>query len=170
MLVLAESRLDVARVDAALLQALAPETERPAGTENDVVTTCPAPLAPTRTPLPVRERRPDRARRAALGAVVEVIDVVVVEVDRLLDESQAEAVEAEVQIGLRVVDRRRHMVQAENRMDHPLMLSRHALDGRDRDGRREILRGHRLLLDLRHDVQPGEDHAEGRRALGVVEA
>ena len=62
-----------------------------AGTENDVVAICPAPLTPTRHAVaPVRKGRPDRAWRSALRAVIEVVHVVVVEVDRLLDQPQPE--------------------------------------------------------------------------------
>ena len=94
-----------------------------AGTENDVVTTWPAPFhADAHAAALVRERRPDRAGRAAFGAVVEVVDVVVVEVDGLLDEPQAEQIEAEIQIGLRVVDRRRDVMQTENRVGHRSIL------------------------------------------------
>ena len=59
--------------------------------------------------------------RAALVAVVEVVDVMVVEVDGLLDQSKAEGAPAEIQIVLRVVDRRRDVMQAENR--HSPMLN-----------------------------------------------
>jgi len=68
----------------------------------------------------VRKRRPDRARRAALVAVVEVIDEVVVEVHRLLHETQTEGVDAEIEIGLCIIDRRRDVMQPENRRAHTL--------------------------------------------------
>ena len=62
----------------------------------------------------VRKRRPDRARRTALVAVVEVIDAVIVEVHGLLHEPKPERVEAEIEIGLRVVDGGGDVVQPEN--------------------------------------------------------
>ena len=43
----------------------------------------------------------------------------VVEVDGLLHEPQAERIEAEVEILLRIVDRRGDVVQAEDRVLHP---------------------------------------------------
>src|SRR5262245_4476811 len=70
----------------------------------------------------VRERRPDRARRAALVAVVEVIDVVVVEVDGLLDQPNTEHIETEVQVTLCVIDCRGDVMQTKNRVDHPPIL------------------------------------------------
>src|SRR5205814_445352 len=63
----------------------------------------------------VGERRPDRAGGAALVAVVEVIDVVVVEVDGLLDETQAERHQTKIQIVLRIVDGGGDVVETENR-------------------------------------------------------
>ena len=63
----------------------------------------------------VRKRRPDRARRAELVAVIEVVDVVVVEVDGLLDQPQAKQLDAEVEIGLRLVHGRGDVMQAKDR-------------------------------------------------------
>ena len=62
-----------------------------------------------------------RARGSALVAVVEVVDVMVVEVDGLLHQPKAEAAQAEIEIVLGVVDRRRDVMQAENR--HEPMLN-----------------------------------------------
>jgi hypothetical protein len=45
-------------------------------------------------------------------AVVEVVDVMVVEVDGLLDEAEAEAVQTEIEIVLRIVDCRGHVMEA----------------------------------------------------------
>ena len=116
MPVFAEARLDVARDHARGRASDGARTPSdPTGTENDVVTTWPAPFAPDADAVAlVRERRPDGAGRAALVAVIEVIDVVVVEVDGLLDEPHAEQLDAEIQIGLGVVDGRRDVMQAEN--------------------------------------------------------
>jgi hypothetical protein len=44
-------------------------------------------------------------------AVVEVIDVMIVEVDRLLDQAESEAAEAEIEIVLRIVDGRGDVVK-----------------------------------------------------------
>ena len=93
------------------------------GTENAVVTTCPAPLTPTRTPRSlygnVVQIVPGAPRSVA---VIEVVDVVVVEVDRLLHQPHAEQVEAEVQVLLGVVDGGSDMMQAENRVSHRTIL------------------------------------------------
>jgi len=45
-------------------------------------------------------------------AVVEVIDVMVVEIDSFLDQPQAEPAQTEIEIVLRVVDGRGHVVKA----------------------------------------------------------
>ena len=80
---------------------------------------CPAPLVPTGTPRAlVGKRGPDRSGVADLVAIVEVVDEVIVEVHGLLHETQTERVDAEVEVGLRVVDRRGDVVQAENRRAH----------------------------------------------------
>jgi hypothetical protein len=47
-----------------------------------------------------------------------MVDVMIVEVDRLLDQSEAEHSQAEAEIRLRVGDGRGHVVQAQNRMFH----------------------------------------------------
>jgi hypothetical protein len=47
-----------------------------------------------------------------------MVDVVVVEVDGLLDQPEPERVDAEVEIRLGLVDRRGHVVEAENSMRH----------------------------------------------------
>ena len=47
----------------------------------------------------------------SLVAVIEVVDVMVVEVDRLLDEPQTERAEAEIEIVLRIVDGRGDVVK-----------------------------------------------------------
>jgi hypothetical protein len=57
-----------------------------------------------------------------LRAVIEVIDVVVVEVDGLLHQPHAEQLDAEVEIGLRIVDGRGDVVEAENLRRHRSML------------------------------------------------
>jgi hypothetical protein len=56
-------------------------------------------------PTFIRKGGPDRPRTAALVPIVEVVDVVVVEVDSLLDQPEAEPVEVEIKVRLRVVDR-----------------------------------------------------------------
>src|SRR5207249_6007627 len=66
-------------------------------------------------PALVRKRRPDGAGRAALVAVVEVVGVVVVEVDRLLDEPQSQSTYAEIEVVLCVVDGRGDVMQAQDR-------------------------------------------------------
>ena len=88
---LAEPRRLIRHRDSARREPPAPEVERPGGhgERRDVI--CPAPFGPDRhAPALVGERRPDRPRRAGLVAVVEVVDAVVVEVDGLLDEPEAE--------------------------------------------------------------------------------
>ena len=66
----------------------------------------------------IRERRPQRAGRAAFVAVVEVVDAGAVEVDRLLDEAEAERADTEVEVGLCVVDSGRDVVEAEDGSGH----------------------------------------------------
>ena len=66
-------------------------------------------------PAVIGERGPDRARRADLGPVVEVVDVVVVEIDGALDQTEAEQSLAEVEIGLRLVHGRGDVVEAQKR-------------------------------------------------------
>src|SRR5438132_707481 len=63
----------------------------------------------------VRKRRPDRAGRAARVAVIKVVDEMIVEIDGLLDEPQAERAETEVEIRLGFVDGCRHVMESENR-------------------------------------------------------
>ena len=62
------------------------------------------------------------AWRAALVAVVEVVDVVVIEIDRLLHEPKSEGTHAEIEIRLRLVDGRGHMVKAEDWERHQHMV------------------------------------------------
>src|SRR5262249_7737349 len=62
-------------------------------------------------------------RRAAFGAVIEVVDVMVVEVDRLLHQPQPERIGTEIQIGLRLIDSRRHVMQSDDRVRHWFSLT-----------------------------------------------
>ena len=66
----------------------------------------------------VRERRPDRPGRASLVAVIEMVDVMVIEIHRLLDQPQAERRHAQIQIILCIVDSRRDMVETKDGMFH----------------------------------------------------
>ena len=100
-------------------QTIRPETQRPFGHRErrraDLTGAMPAGGHAAAT---VRERRPDRAGRPNLGAVIEVIDVVVVEVDGLLDQAKAQRRPEEIQVGLGRVDRRGHVVQSQHRVVH----------------------------------------------------
>jgi hypothetical protein len=84
--------------DALVGQARGPEVERLVGGDAplDGVDHAVAGLAPLR-PGELEEGQ-DRARRAALVAEVEVIDVGLVEVDRLLDQAQAQDAGVEVDV------------------------------------------------------------------------
>ena len=72
----------------------------------------------------VRKRRPDGARVASLVAVIEVIDVVVVEIDRFLHQPQTELLQTEIEIGLRVVDGGSDVMETENPRRHLSILVR----------------------------------------------
>ena len=74
------------------------------------------------TTILVWKRRPNGSWRAVFVTVIEVVDVVVVEVDRLLHQPHAEQVETKVQILLRVIDGCGDMMQTENRMNHAAIL------------------------------------------------
>jgi hypothetical protein len=120
---LAKPRLEIRGRHAVLFQTAAPEPQRAGGHgERGRHHLAGALDAHVHATALVGERRPDRARQSALGAVVEVKDVVIVEVDRLLDETHAEQIQAEIQIGLRIVHGGRYMMKAENRVDHPSIL------------------------------------------------
>src|SRR5262249_1964663 len=112
----AKARLDVGRGNAASRQLRAPRTER-TGRDGEVGhrdLAC-ALFASLHAVARVRKRRPDAAGRAALIAVVEVVDEMVVEVDRLLDEPETERAETKVEVGLRLVDGGRYVMKTQNR-------------------------------------------------------
>src|SRR5262245_34249295 len=71
----------------------------------------------------VRECRPERAWRPPFVAVVEVVDLVIVEVHRLLDESQSEHVQTEVEVLLGVAHSGGDVMKAENGIRHRLMAN-----------------------------------------------
>jgi hypothetical protein len=52
-----------------------------------------------------------------------VVRVVIVVIDGLLHEPQAERIHAEIQIGLRLIDGRRHMMQSDDRVRHVYLSS-----------------------------------------------
>src|SRR5688500_19362707 len=107
----------------------------------------------------VGKRRPDRSRCAALVAVIEVINVMIVEVDGLLHQPQTQYLEAEVQVALGVIHGGGHMVQAKNRMIHLLIIRRGPLQPgwlrtlrADSTGRSSFLLMTRV--HLHHGLQP----------------
>src|SRR5688572_1394522 len=68
---------------------------------------------------------PDCARLAPLVAVIKVVDVVIVEVDRLLHQPQSKLLETKIEIGLRVVDRGCDVMETQDpRRRHPRILVR----------------------------------------------
>src|SRR4029453_16488288 len=94
---LAKKRFEVARDHIRGPQAMAPEFQRSHRHREHGRDDLARALAPDSNAVSlVWKRRPDRARRATLGAVIEVIDVVIVEVDGLLDEPHAKQLDAEI--------------------------------------------------------------------------
>ena len=90
----------------------------PAGTENDVAAICPAPSFQPERLGPCTGRSSKSSRRTAFVAVIEVVDVVIVEVDGLLHQSKTQRLHTQIQIVLCVVDRRCDVVETENGMFH----------------------------------------------------
>ena len=115
----AESLFDIIAGDALFRETGPPHIQRTGrhreGRRDDLADALPA---DRHAAILIGERRPERARRAPLVAVVEVVDVMVVEVDGLLDQAQTEQPDAEVEVVLRGVDGRGDVVQAENRGCH----------------------------------------------------
>ena len=75
----------------------------------------PAAVSPLRNAVSfIGERGPDGSRCAPLVAVVKVIDVVIVEIHRLLNQPQSQKTAVEIQIFLGVIDGGRDMVQTED--------------------------------------------------------
>src|SRR5688572_24174524 len=104
----------------------------------------------------VGKRRPDRSRCAALVAVVEVINVMIVEVDGLLHQPQTQYLEAEVQVALGVIHGGGHMVQAKNRMIHLLIIRRGPLHpGWLRTLRADATGRSAILIKRRGPLHPG---------------
>ena len=125
--VLAESPRCVPHLDVRVTQTRRPEVERPLRHRERRRRDLSGPFRPdTHVAAVIGKRRPDRARRAPLVAVIEMEDVMVVEVDGLLDEAKTERPDAEVQIRLRLVHGRGHVMQAENPMRHHPTVSKPA--------------------------------------------
>src|SRR5262249_2611451 len=119
----AEPRLDVAHGQPARAKARLPEVERSGRNrerrDGDLARTL---AAHRHAAPPIRKGRPDRAGRAVLVAVIEVVDVVIVEVDRFLHQAQAQRVQTEIQIFLCAVDGGRDVMKAEDRRRHSRQL------------------------------------------------
>src|SRR5581483_10007160 len=112
---IAEPRGEIVRRDATRREPHAPRFERADRNGEHRRRHLPGALrADADVLVAIRERRPDRARRADAIAVIKMEHVMVVEIHRLLHEPQPEHAQGEVEVVLRAVDRRRHVMKTED--------------------------------------------------------